>query len=77
MKAGRLLGGEQMKRTFEIEWDNNDPYWMNTWNLMTCLTRTCQHTRFTVRDVTGDLADPAPYSGGPLFVDGPTEEPTP
>ena len=55
-----------MKRVFEIEWDKGGPLWMNTSNLLICLTAYCQNTRFTVRDVTGDgQANPEPESAGP------------
>ena len=43
------------KRIFEIEWsDDNGPLWMNTSNLLLCLTEYCRNDVFTVRDVTGD-----------------------
>ena len=42
-------------RKFTIEWpDAHGPLWMNTSNLLTCLTSKCPNTQFTVRDVTGD-----------------------
>lgn len=56
-----------MKRTFEIEWDDeNGPLWMNTSNLLLCLTRTCRNDEFTVRDVTGDGCNDQPETAGPL-----------
>ena len=56
-----------MKRTFEIEWDDeNGPLWMNTSNLLLCLTTHCQNNVFTVRDVTGDgNAMSEPETSGP------------
>lgn len=54
-----------MKRKFEIEWpDDCGPMWMNTSNLLLCLTNYCRNTRFTVRDVTGD-GNPYAESAGP------------
>jgi hypothetical protein len=60
------------KRVFEIEWDDdNGPLWMNTSNLLLCLTHYCKNSKFTVRDVTGDgEANPDPESAGPLRGDG-------
>jgi len=44
-----------MRRVFEIEWpDDCGPLWMNTSNLLTCLTEYCRNTKFRVRDVTCD-----------------------
>lgn len=56
-----------MKRTFEIEFpDDLGPLWMNTSNLLICLTNTCVNTEFTVKDVTGDgLAITDPETAGP------------
>lgn len=56
-----------MKRIFEIEYpDDCGPLWMNTSNLLLCLTQTCRNTVFTVRDVTGDgQANEAPETSGP------------
>lgn len=46
---------ERVRRTFEVEWDADaGPLWMNTSNLLTCLTAYCPNTRFRARDVTGD-----------------------
>jgi hypothetical protein len=44
------------KRTFEVEWYDEDsgPLWMNTSNLLLCLTHYCRFTKFSARDVTGD-----------------------
>lgn len=55
------------KRTFEIEWDDDlGPLWMNTDNLLICLTQTCPNTTFTVLDVTpGDLCIRRPSTAGP------------
>lgn len=58
-----------MKRIFEIEYpDDYGPLWMNTDNLLICLTATCPNTRFTVRDLTGDQCDPSPSSAGPVVA---------
>lgn len=67
-----------MKRSFEIEWpDENGPLWMNSGNLLICLTEICSRTRFTVRDITGDdVADPSPYSSGPRLRDDEPERPS-
>jgi hypothetical protein len=56
------------KRTFEIAWpDDLGPLWMNTSNLLVCLTQACPNTRFTVVDVTGDeAASAAPETAGPV-----------
>jgi len=65
------------KRTFEIEWSNprgedlpDDPMdclWMNSGNLLICLTTYCPNTRFTARDVTGDgIATTEAFSEGPI-----------
>ena len=56
-----------MKRRFEIEWpDDCGPLWMNTSNLLLCLTAVCTNTRFSVRDVTGDgEANIATETSGP------------
>jgi hypothetical protein len=56
-----------MKRIFEIEFDNDcGPLWMNTSNLLICLTNTCKNSKFTVRDLTGDQCNPAPETAGPV-----------
>ena len=54
-------------RKFSIEWpDDLGPLWMNTSNLLSCLTGKCPNTRFNVADITGDgEADPQPQTGGP------------
>lgn len=56
-----------MKRLFEIEWpDDCGQLWMNTSNLLICLTDYCRNTKFTVRDVTGDgEACTVPETAGP------------
>ena len=54
------------KRVFEVEWDDdNGPLWMNTSNLLLCLTEYCRNSVFTVQDVTGDgqASDEAETSG--------------
>lgn len=44
-----------IRRTFEIEFpEENGPLWMNTDNLLICLTQNYPNTAFSVRDVTGD-----------------------
>jgi len=44
-----------MKRVFSIEWpDELGELWMNTSNLLLCLTEYCRDTEFTAQDVTGD-----------------------
>lgn len=46
-----------MKRTFEIEWpDDLDYLFMNSDNVLLCLTSYCANTKFTVTDITGDGA---------------------
>jgi len=57
-----------MKRVFEIEWDDDyGPLWMNTTNLLICLTEVCINSKFTVRDVTGDgVAREEPETMGPI-----------
>jgi hypothetical protein len=59
--------GGMSERTFVIEWDEDDPAWMNTGNLLICLTETCPNTKWTVTDVTGDrLMNDQPMSQGPV-----------
>jgi hypothetical protein len=49
------MGEKRVSRRFEIEWDDDSgPLWMNTSNLLLCLTEYCRNTRFRARDVTGD-----------------------
>lgn len=56
-----------MKRIFEIEFDDNyGDFWMNKYNLLTCLTNTCINTKFTVRDLTGDGCDESAETLGPI-----------
>jgi hypothetical protein len=59
-------------RKFAIEWpDENGPLWMNTSNLLMCLTSYCPNTRFNVTDITGDgEASPQPETSGPRLGEG-------
>lgn len=58
-----------MKRIFEIEFpDENGPMWMNQDNLLICLLSYCKNTKFSVRDITGDIDRPA-STGGPIIDD--------
>lgn len=55
-------------RKFSIEWpDDHGPLWMNTSNLLVCLTQHCRNTRFNVMDITGDgQANEQPETAGPI-----------
>jgi len=56
-----------MLRKFSIEWpDHLGPLWMNTDDLLTCITETCRNTRFNVTDITNDgECDGLPRASGP------------
>lgn len=37
----------------EIDWDNDDPHWLNADNVHMCLQSYCKNTKFEVREVGG------------------------
>ncbi len=47
-----------MKRIFEIEYsDHLGSMWLNTYNLLDCLTSYCKNTPFIVKDITEEKKD--------------------